>query len=234
MTSLSGRRLLLVGGASGIGRRVAERAAAADARVILAGRRVSVLAPPPGGSTVHIDLTDEATIKEAARTLGSVDDIIVLAADHANGPVASLEADRIRRALDAKIMGPLLLAKHFAPTMPDTGSIVLFSGVASQRPGPDLVVMATGNRAVEGLADALAVELAPIRVVAISPGIVDSGAWDAMGADGKEQFFAATAAANPARRIGSPEDLADAVLFALTNPFVTGTTLHVDGGGRLA
>jgi NAD(P)-dependent dehydrogenase (short-subunit alcohol dehydrogenase family) len=83
------------------------------------------------------------------------------------------------------------------------------------------------------LAEALAVELAPVRVNALSPGIVDSGVWDGMG-ERKEHFFGEVAAVNPARRVGSPADISAAALLALTNPFLTGTTLHVDGGGRLA
>ena len=93
--------------------------------------------------------------------------------------------------------------------------------------------MAATKGAVSFLAQALAVELAPIRVNALSPGIVDSGAWDGMGAD-RDRFFADTAARNPARRVGQPADISSAALLALTNPFLTGTTLHVDGGGRLA
>lgn len=234
MTSLDGKRVLIVGGASGIGREIAALAAAEGAEVVLAGRRPDAITPPPGGRAIGLDLADEGSIARAADELGAVHALVVLAADHANGPVASLDADRVRRALDAKVVGPILLAKHLAPAMPEDGAIVLFSGVVASRPSADLVVMATGNRAAEGLADALAVELAPIRVVAVSPGIVDSGAWDAMGDEAKSRFFADTAAENPARRVGTPEDIARVVMLALTNPFLTATTLHIDGGGRVA
>ncbi|MFS0795547.1 SDR family oxidoreductase [Microbacterium sp. 1P10AE] len=234
MTSLRGRRVLIVGGGSGIGRTIASRASADGADVFVAGRHVEDLDVTDGIHAISLDLADESSIRRASAELGAVDAIVALAADHANGPLATLDADRVRRAFDAKVIGPILLAKHFAPMMPADGVIVLFSGVAASRPSPDLVVMATGNRAAEGLADALAVELAPVRVVAVSPGIIDSGAWDAMGVDQKRQFFSSRAAANPARRIGSPEDVADVVILALTNPFLTATTLHIDGGGRLA
>jgi NAD(P)-dependent dehydrogenase (short-subunit alcohol dehydrogenase family) len=92
--------------------------------------------------------------------------------------------------------------------------------------------MATTNGAVEALVPALAVDIAPVRVVGISPGVVDSGAWD--GRPDRDEFFAGTAARNPARRIGRPVDVADAVLFALTNSFLTATTLHIDGGEPVA
>jgi NAD(P)-dependent dehydrogenase (short-subunit alcohol dehydrogenase family) len=91
--------------------------------------------------------------------------------------------------------------------------------------------MATANVAVAALAEALAVELAPVRVNAVSPGIIDSGVWDG---PGKQALFDEVAAKNPARRVGQPSDVSAAALLALTNPFLTGTTLHIDGGARLA
>lgn len=235
MTTLDGRRILIVGGGSGIGREIAAQASSLGAETILAGRHGESLEELAGTHTVVVlDLTDEAAIERAAAEVGPIDAIVALAADHANGPLQSLDVTRVRRAFDTKVVGPLLLAKHFAPDMPKDGVIVLFSGVAASRPSRDLVVMATANRAAEGLADALAVELAPIRVVAISPGIVDSGAWDSLGAEQKDEFFESVAAANPARRVGSTRDVADVVMLALTNPYLTATTLHVDGGGRIA
>ncbi|WP_336723653.1 SDR family oxidoreductase [Cellulosimicrobium cellulans] len=234
MTSLDAKRVLLVGGASGIGREIGRRAAADGAEVIVAGRHPEIVTVPQGGRSIVLDLGDEGSIERAAYRLGAVDCVVVLAADHANGPVETLDADRVRRALDAKVVGPILLAKHFAPSMPKDGVIVLFSGVAASRPIADLVVMATGNRAAEGLADALAIELAPIRVVSISPGIVDSGAYDSMGEAAKSRFLDTVAASNPVGRVGSPGDIAQVVMLALTNPYLTGTTLHVDGGGRVA
>ncbi|GGF46046.1 short-chain dehydrogenase [Marmoricola endophyticus] len=232
-TPLSGSTVLVVGGGSGIGRQVATDAIAAGADVVLAGRHLDTLqdtADALGARAVRLDLADETSIAAAAAALGAVDHVVALAADHANGPLADLEREAIAGAFDAKVVGPLLLAKHFAPIT--SGSFVLFSGVAAWKPAPGLSVMATTNGAVAFLAEALAVELAPLRVNAVSPGIVDSGAWDAM--DDKAGFLEQTAASNPARRVGTPEDVSSVVLLALVNPFVTGTTLHVDGGGRLA
>jgi len=113
------------------------------------------------------------------------------------------------------------------------GSLLLFSGIAAWAPAAGLTVMATANGAVSFLAAALAVELAPLRVNALSPGIVDSGAYDSLDTD-KGTFFKEVAAANPAGRVGQPADIASAALLAMVNPFITGTTLHVDGGGRLS
>ena len=127
------------------------------------------------------------------------------------------------------------------PAVPaDVGEVLdRVTGVLARAPGHGksatlgLVLLLIAAAALVWLAEALAVELAPIRVVAVSPGIVDSGSWDGLGAD-RDAFFADTAAKNPARRIGSTTDIAEAVEFALTNRFLTGTVLHIDGGARIA
>jgi enoyl-[acyl-carrier-protein] reductase (NADH) len=93
--------------------------------------------------------------------------------------------------------------------------------------------MAITNGAVDYLTRSLAVELAPIRVNTISPGVIDTGAWDSLGEAGKHDYFEHIGSSNPARRIGTPEDVADAVLFAMTNTFLTGVTLKIDGGEPL-
>ncbi|GGG24554.1 short-chain dehydrogenase [Rhodococcoides trifolii] len=230
-------RVLLISGASGIGRSIASAVIDGGGEVVLAGRHrdsldAAVAELGSGASAVTIDLGDESSIARAAATIGPVDHIVSLAADHANGPITALDASAVRNAFDAKVIGPILLAKHFSPQVRDGGSFLFFSGVAAWKPAPGLSVMATTNGAVAFLAEALAVELAPTRVNALSPGIVDSGAWDSMGA-GKDALFADTARTNPARRVGQPSDIASAAMSLLTNTFVTGVTLHVDGGGRL-
>jgi NAD(P)-dependent dehydrogenase (short-subunit alcohol dehydrogenase family) len=229
--SINGKKLLIIGGGSGIAQHLATDAAAEGAAVVLAGRRT--VEPASGFTTVQVDLGDEDSIRALGAEIGELDYLVSLAADHANGPVATLDRDAVLRAFDAKVVGPILLAKHLAPRIREGGAVLLFSGVAAWRPAPGLAVMATTNGAVSFLAQALAVELAPIRVNALSPGIVDSGAWDRMGED-RDGFFDQVAASNPARRIGRPADISSAALLALTNPFLTGTTLHVDGGGRVA
>ena len=235
---LDGRVVLVVGGRSGIGLRIAADAAAAGAEVVLAGRKpgelTSAAADIDGAvRVVRADLQEEESLAELAATVGEVDHVVTLAAAPANGPLAELDHAAITRAFEAKVIGPLLLAKHLAPRIRPGGSILLFSGLAAWRPSPQRVVMATANGAVSFLAAALAVELAPIRVNAISPGIIDSGSWDALGV-AKDGLFSDTARRIPARRVGQPADIAAMALLTFTNPFLTGTTLHVDGGGRLA
>jgi NAD(P)-dependent dehydrogenase (short-subunit alcohol dehydrogenase family) len=120
-----------------------------------------------------------------------------------------------------------MLAKHFAPRMPETGSLTLFSGLAAFKIAVGTLAVAVTNGAADTLARSLALELAPIRVNAVSPGVIDTGAWDGLGEQGKADYFARMSAANPARRIGTADDVANTVLYALTSTFLTGQTLHM-------
>ena len=144
------------------------------------------------------------------------------------GGVADLDRDALRLSFDVKVLGPLMLAKHLAPRMSEGGSFVLFSGVAATKITVGALGVAITNAAADTLARSLALELAPIRVNAISPGVIDSGAWDALGEEGKEKYYADVRARNPARRIGTTDDVANTVLFAMSSTFLTGQTLHID------
>ncbi|MER8183884.1 SDR family oxidoreductase [Kitasatospora sp. NPDC094015] len=243
--SLAGRRVVVIGAGSHTGRALALAASAAGADLVLAGpdpRKLEWTAGELAGTgaadlpgrveVARVDLTDEASIAELAAVVGPFDHLVSTAAMPANGPLAELEPAAVRRAFDAKVIGPLLLAKHLAGQVAEGGSFTFFSGVAAWRPAPARTVMATTNGALAFLVQALAVEIAPGRVNAVSPGIVDTGSWDGLGA-GKEGFLRTVAERNPARRVGSVDDLVQAVLFAMLSPYVTGTVLHVDGGGRL-
>jgi NAD(P)-dependent dehydrogenase (short-subunit alcohol dehydrogenase family) len=117
--------------------------------------------------------------------------------------------------------------------MPSDGSFVFFSGSSARKPAAGMLAVGATNAAVDAVTRSLAVELAPIRVNAISPGTIDTGAYDALGEQAKTALFAARAASNPARRIGSADDIAAAVVFALTTPFMTGVSLAIDGGEPL-
>lgn len=234
---LQGRRLIVVGAGSHVGRRLAQVASEAGAEVILCGPdadKLKATAAELSGehAIVRVDLADEASIEALAAQTDSFDHLVSTAAMPANGPVSGLDLAAIRRAFDAKVVGPLALAKHLAAKANPGGSLTFFSGVAAWRPAPERVVMATTNGAVSFMAEALAVELAPIRVNAISPGIVDTGAWDRLGS-GKDAFLKGVSEKNLTRSVGAADDLIEAVFYLIGNRYVTGTVLHVDGGGRL-
>lgn len=228
--------MLVIGGAKYLGEAIARAASEAGAQVVIGARdldRAQAVAGEFDGIAVRVDVTDEASIAAAAAELGAVDHVVITASAHHNVPVAELEHDGIVAAFDAKVFGPLLVAKHFAPILPATGSILLFSGVAAWNPGAPYTVMGVSNGAVSFLAAHLAKELAPIRVNAISPGIIDSGTWDGLGAEGKQGLLDGAAASNLAGRAGAREDIAQAALWLLTAGFVTGETIHVEGGARI-
>ncbi|HEY3871154.1 MAG TPA: SDR family oxidoreductase [Actinocrinis sp.] len=248
-TSLKDRTVVVIGRGSGIARAIVDTASEAGAHVVVGGRDPQALRAAytdravygsdeqsPGGAEIRaeqVDVTDDASIAALADRLGPIDHLVTTASARARGQLEDLDRADILRSLDTKVVGPLMLAKHFARTIAEDGSFTLFSGVAAFKPAVGYLGVAITNGAADFLARSLALEMAPIRVNAISPGVIDTGIWDGLGDEGKEQYFEYFRTHNPARRIGTVQDIADAVVFAMTNPFLTGTTLRVDGGEPL-
>ena len=234
---LHDQTVLVVGRGGGLARGVVLAARDAGARVVAAGRDQDSLseayAGQPGISTEYVDLTDESSIEALGKRLGSVSHVVSTASARARGKVPDLDRESVRLSFDTKVIGPLMLAKHLAPRVAEGGSFVIFSGVFATKIRVGTLAVAITNAAADTLARSLALELAPIRVNAISPGVIDTGAWDALGEQGKADYFADMSARNPARRIGTVDDIAGAVLFAMTSTFLTGQTLHIDGGEPL-
>jgi NAD(P)-dependent dehydrogenase (short-subunit alcohol dehydrogenase family) len=235
--SLKDQTVLVIGRGSGLAHAIVLAARDEGAQVIAAGRNQEALGAAyvgePGVSTEVVDLNDEASIAALGERLGAIDHVVSTASARARGRLADLDRDAVRVSFDTKVIGPLMLAKHLAPRMGNGGSFVIFSGVAAAKIAVGTMAVAITNAAADTLARSLALELAPIRVNAISPGVIDTGAWDAFGQQGKADYFADISSRNPARRIGTIEDIAQGVLFALTNTFLTGQTLHIDGGEPL-
>jgi NAD(P)-dependent dehydrogenase (short-subunit alcohol dehydrogenase family) len=234
---LQDQAVLVIGRGGGLARAITIAARDAGARVTAAGRDQRALAAAyagePGITTETVDLTDEASIAALGKRLDTVGHVVSTASARARGRVPDLDRDAIRLSFDTKVIGPLMLAKHLAPRMAGGGSFVLFSGVAASKITVGTLGVAITNAAADTLARSLALELAPIRVNAISPGVIDTGAWDALGEQGKADYFAEMAARNPARRTGTIDDIANGVLFAMTSTFLTGQTLRIDGGEPL-
>ena len=237
LPDLTGERVLVAGGSRALGLAIAEAAAGAGATAIIGARDLDrarqAAATIAGAESVQIDITDEHSIAAAIAAVGPVDHVVATAAAHHSVPITEIDRDRTEAAFTAKVIGPLLLVKHVAPVLPPTGSIVLFSGVIGWKPSPGKALTGITNGAVSFAATHLARELAPIRVNAISPGIVDSGAWDRLG-EGKAAFLNGAAAGTLAGRTGVNGDIADAVVWLLGAGFVSGETVHVEGGARHA
>lgn len=237
--ALQSRRILVVGRESGIARAITLAVRAQGGQVVVAGRNRDKLArayDDPGITAEDLDVTDDGSIEAFADRVGHLDHVVSTASARARGTLPELHRKDVLVSLNTKLLGPLMLAKHLAPRMDshDRSSFVLFSGVHAFKAKVGYLGVGITNGAVDFLTRALAVELAPIRVNAVSPGVIDTGAWDAMGDDGKRQYFHAIGAANPVGRIGTVEDIAQATVFAMTNTFITGVTLRIDGGEPLA
>lgn len=233
--------IVVIGGSSGIGLAVARRSLDDGATVVIAGRSQQRLdaaradlartGPPAGRLSAHpVDIGDPAQVTRLFERVGTLSHLVVTAADLPYGPVVSLSEDSMVRAVRSKILGPLFAAQQAAPRITKPGSITFTSGIAASRPAPGGALAATVNGALESMVLALALELAPIRVNAVSPGWVDTPVWDRLATpDVKNARLADLAARLPARRLGRPEDIANAVAFLIADTFVTGTVLHAEG-----
>lgn len=237
---LTHQDFVIIGGSSGIGLGTARAALnAGAARVVLVSRSSEKLTSAARAlgvgervQTLTADITRESDVADAFQAIGEFDHLITTAVDAGYQPVREFNPEIARRAIDSKLIGSLLLAKHGAPRLRRAGSLTVTSGIAAERPMPGGAVIAAVNGALASLVRALALELAPIRVNAISPGWVDTPVWDQIAGDRKTTLHAQMAERLPVRRIGTVDDLAHAILFLTQNQFTTGTVLAVDGGHR--
>lgn len=236
---LAGKHVVVVGGGSGIGRAVAEGVAAFGARVTIASRdaaKLSAVAAAIGDrvTVAPVDMTDEQAVADWAAALGPVDHLVISASSAAHGAFADLETAALRRMFEAKFFGPYLTARAVLPQIGAGGSITFFSGILSRRPGLNCSGLGAVNSAVEGLTRSLALELGPrIRVNCCSPGMVRSEAYAQMPAEAREAMYRATGESLPLGRVGDTAEVAQSVLFLMTNGYTTGVVLDIDGGNMV-
>jgi NAD(P)-dependent dehydrogenase (short-subunit alcohol dehydrogenase family) len=236
-------RVVVIGGGSGIGLEVARMALADDSEVVLVGRSEQrlqgALRSLDGGRVEMLicDIGERSQVAALFERIGELDHLVVTAADLPYGPVASLSEVELMRAVRSKFLGPVFAAQEASTRIRPGGSITFTSGIAAQRPMRGGATAAAVNSGLEGLARALAIELAPIRVNVISPGWTDTPIWDRISGaapkNWKQDSFDAMAARLPVGRIGQVGDIAQAFMFVMKNQFVTGSVMDVDGGHRL-
>jgi NAD(P)-dependent dehydrogenase (short-subunit alcohol dehydrogenase family) len=238
MTSLAHRTVVVLGGTSGIGLATAKAAQAEGARVIVTGRSRERLAAAQGalGSTakcVALDVADEAGTLALFQEVERVDHVFITAGNVALDSGLAPASASLRPALDIRFWGAFNAAKYGSAKMNEGGSITFMSGTAAHRPLRGAAVGTASCGAVEACARALAIDLAPIRVNTLQPGYVDTPMLDELLGEARAKIKAEAGARLPVKRIGRPEELADAVLFLMKNGYVNGITLTVDGGGLL-
>jgi NAD(P)-dependent dehydrogenase (short-subunit alcohol dehydrogenase family) len=235
--SLSGKTVAVIGGSSGIGLAVAVEAKRHGADVVLIARDVEKLRAAAaligGAKQIIADISDTTLPVPIFREVVHLDHLVITAGTARLLPVTEYRADDLHSVMAERVVGPLLTIKEAVPLLRPGGSITLTSAQLSSRPIGIGAAMAAAVAAVEAIARSLALELAPIRVNAVAPGIIDTPLLDNLLGASKSQVLDGTAGSLPARRVGIPNDVAQAVMLLMTNGFITGEILHVDGGGRL-
>ena len=235
---LNGRTAVVIGGSSGMGRAIVDDLGAGGADVVSTSRRPEESSATPGlraagVRVVEADITTDRGLDALDDAVARVDHLVLSAATLEYRPFRDFPADDAAETITGKLLGYWRVVHRLAPKLAEDASIVLFSGVASLRPGPGTAAVTAANAGVEGLGRSLAVELAPIRVNVLNPGVFETPSWSSMSEAEREAFFADTASSLPVGRVGQPADAAEAVRFLLTNRQVTGAVLDLDGGARL-
>jgi NAD(P)-dependent dehydrogenase (short-subunit alcohol dehydrogenase family) len=228
---LAGKKVVVVGGSSGIGLSTAELARREGADVIIASRSAAKLDPIAerlNAIAIPTDVTSDDSVANLFKAAGPVDHVVVTAAQLRTGPFRTVPMDDVRSTLESKVWGAWRVARaaQFRPG----GSLMLVSGFLSVRPRPNSAIVAVVNGALESMARALALELAPVRVNCVSPGIIDTPIRSAMPEEARKDMLAKTAASLPVGRVGLGDDIAQQILAFMRNGFATGSIVYLDGG----
>lgn len=239
MESQAESRIVVFGGSSGIGLACVERLAPRATELWVVSRDPSRAAAQLGGlpqvRTAALDATSEAAVHRFFAGIGPCQHVIVSLAGGAYiGPFADFGDEQFDRAIHGKLRGYVHAARGALTRLVPGGSLTFITGLAARRPVPGAASLAMLNGALEALVLTLAVEAAPRRVNAVSPGTTDTPAWSRMPADARRVLFDSAAARTPLGRVASPADVAAAVAGLLDAPFVTGAILPCDGGAHLA
>jgi NAD(P)-dependent dehydrogenase (short-subunit alcohol dehydrogenase family) len=231
---LKDKKVVVVGGSSGIGLSTAELAKREGADVVISSRnaeRLDAAAKSLNATAIAADVTSDESVAELFAKCGPVDHVVVTAAQLRTGPFKTVKMDDVRATMESKFWGAWRVARS-AEIQPG-GSLTLVSGYLSVRPRPNSAIIGAANGALESLARSLALELAPVRVNAVSPGTIDTPIRAAMPEEARRDMLAKTAASLPVGRVGAGEDIARQILAFMTIGFATGSIVYLDGGALI-
>jgi NAD(P)-dependent dehydrogenase (short-subunit alcohol dehydrogenase family) len=239
--ALQNHRAVIVGGTSGIGLATAKLFLSQGAQVTVASRLQEKVnaALHELGPTAHgyvMDFQDESQTKQFFEKIGDFDHLVVTAAGggSSHGSFGALGIDVARAEFESKFWGQYATVKAALPFIRKPGSITLTSGAAAARPMKGASTLVAINSAIEGLTRALAMDLAPIRVNVVSPGVVDTPVFSGVDAASREAMFQKIAQSVLLRHVAKPEEIAEAYLYLATNTYTTGSVLQVEGGAILS
>lgn len=237
-SSLADQNVIIFGGTSGIGLAAAIQATAAGANTIVIGsnaERARHAAEEHGlAGWRAADVTRSDTLYEAVSDIDHVDHLVLLAGSFVAGRVLDTDIDHLRRAFEERIWASIHVIRALGDKLSKSGSITLISGNLADRPNAyGTAVLAAASAAMEALARGLALELAPIRVNALSPGPINTPILGKALGEGRDAFVASLEQSLPLHRLGSAEEAGDAVVFLMSNTFMNGAVLNIDGGARL-
>jgi len=227
-------KVLIIGGTGGIGRALAERYASLESEVILTSRsaeRAAATAAEIGGNVrgIALDIAEPEKIAGMLADVGEIDRLLIVAIERDYNTVRDYDLEKARRAVTVKLVGYTEVVHTMLDRFSDEASVVIFGGLAGQRPYPGSTTVTMVNGAVSSMIKTMAVELAPIRFNAIHPGVIgDTPAWK-----DKPEAIAKVAERTPGGRLATTEDVVDAVKFLFNNKGVNGINLVVDGGWML-
>lgn len=239
MDSFQNQRIVVLGGSSGIGLATARLAADSGANVVIASRSqaridAALTKLPSTAEGYVVDLNSDAETRDLFGQLGAFDHLVYTAGG--NLMLATLKETDLadaRARLETRLWGALAAVKAAQDQIRPGGSIVLMSGTASARPGSGWSIAAANCGAIEALTRALAVELAPIRVNSVAPGVVRTDLWASIPEDEREAIYASYASTLPVGRVGEANDVAQAIAYLMSNGYTTGTTVDISGGTLL-
>lgn len=232
-------KVVVLGGSSGMGLATVARLAGMGYAVVATGRDEAKLhraleALQGEVSGVAFDAADRTALDVFFAGCGGVDHVVIaLSGGEGAGAFRELDLAALRRGFAAKFWPHAEAAQAALPALHAGGSLTFISSISARIANPGTAGLAAINAAIEAMVPILARELAPMRVNAVSPGVVDTPWWNAMGEQGKRDFFAQHAASLPVGRVGQADDVAQAVAFLIGNGFTTGTVLACDGGLHL-